>query len=55
MQVVHNINNMEVQFTKRMSEDAISFIKAALEREPSDRATSAELIKHPWITQHMVR
>lgn len=54
-QVVHNINNMEVQFTKRMSEDAISFISSALERNPFDRATTAELIKHPWITQHMVR
>lgn len=54
-QVVHNINNMQVQYTKRMSEDAIDFIKGALERIPHDRVTSMELIKHPWIQQHMVR
>lgn len=53
-QVVHNINNMDVQYTKRMSEDAVSFIKSALEKHPHDRATSTELIKHPWILQHMV-
>lgn len=53
-QVVHNINNAEVQFGKRMSEDAIDFIKSALERQPHDRATTTELIKHPWIIQHMV-
>lgn len=54
-QVVHNINNMQVTFPKKLSEDSVSFITAALERLPADRATSAELIKHPWITQHMVR
>lgn len=54
-QVVHNINNMEVPFGKRVSEDAIDFMKGALERNPGDRATTTELIKHPWIQQHMVR
>lgn len=53
-QVVHNINNLAVQYPKRMSEDAISFIKGALERIPGERATTTELIKHPWIMQHMV-
>jgi aurora kinase len=53
-QVVSNINNLEVQYPKRMSEDAIDFIKSALERIPHDRATTTELIKHPWIMQHMV-
>jgi serine/threonine protein kinase len=54
-QVVHNINNMQVQYTKKMSEDAIDFIRSALEKIPHARATSTELIKHPWVTQHMVR
>jgi hypothetical protein len=40
---------------KRMSDEAFSFISAALERDPGDRATSSELIRHPWITQHTVR
>jgi hypothetical protein len=54
-QVVHNINHLEIAYPKRMSEDAISFMKAALERFPGERATTTELIKHPWIQQHMVR
>lgn len=53
-QVVHNINHMEVPFPKRMGEEAIDFIKGALERNPLERCTTTELIKHPWITQHMV-
>jgi len=53
-QVVQNINNMQVSFPKRVSEEAIDFIKGALERVPADRATTMELIKHPWIQQHMV-
>lgn len=53
-QVVQNINNMQVQYPKKMSEDAIDFIKGALARIPHDRATTTELIKHPWIQQHMV-
>jgi serine/threonine protein kinase len=54
-QVVHNINNLEVHYPKRLTEDASSFIKGALERNPGDRMTSTELIKTPWIMQHMVR
>lgn len=53
-QVTHNINNMHVQYGKKMSEDAIDFMKGALERSPHDRSTTTELIKHPWVQQHMV-
>lgn len=53
-QVTHNINNMQVQYSKKMSEDAVDFIKGALERIPHERATTTELIKHPWVQQHMV-
>lgn len=53
-QVVHNINTMQLNFPKRVSEDAANFISGALERNPADRATTAELIKHPWVMQHMV-
>jgi aurora kinase len=53
-QVVKNINSKEVVYPKKMSEDCIDFVKAALHRDPHERATSAELIKHPWINLHMV-
>lgn len=54
-QVVANIYKKEVHFTKKMSEESVSFIKAALERNPENRATTDELIKNPWIKLHMVR
>lgn len=53
-QVVKNINTKEVAYPKKMSDEMISFCKAALERHPENRATTAELIKHPWIMLHMV-
>lgn len=53
-QVVKNINSKEVAYPKKMSEECVDFIKAALHRDPQDRATTSELIKHPWITLHMV-
>jgi serine/threonine protein kinase len=53
-QVVKNINSLEVKYPKKMSEECVEFVKAALQRNPEDRATSHELIKHPWISLHMV-
>jgi serine/threonine protein kinase len=53
-QVVTNINSMEVKYPKKMSDECVEFVKAALQRNPEDRATSQELIRHPWITLHMV-
>eukprot|EP00879_Flechtneria_rotunda_P011148 GHRR01011646.1.p1 GENE.GHRR01011646.1~~GHRR01011646.1.p1 ORF type:complete len:223 (+),score=63.45 GHRR01011646.1:1077-1745(+) len=54
-QVVANINHMEVKYPKKMSEECIDFIKLALQRHPENRATTQELIKHPWISLHMRR
>ncbi|KAF8058341.1 aurka-a [Scenedesmus sp. PABB004] len=53
--VIKNINSMEVKYPKKMSEECVSFISRALQRHPEDRATTAELLKHPWIGLHMVR
>lgn len=42
------------RYPKKMSDECVDFIKKALQRDPADRSTAKELIKHPWITIHMV-
>lgn len=53
-QVVKNINSMEIKYPKKMSDEMIEFCKAALQRDPANRATAAELMKHAWISLHSV-
>eukprot|EP00878_Enallax_costatus_P038186 GHUV01043353.1.p1 GENE.GHUV01043353.1~~GHUV01043353.1.p1 ORF type:complete len:144 (-),score=26.46 GHUV01043353.1:679-1110(-) len=53
-QVVKNINTKDVQYPKKMSEEMMDFCKLALQRDPQNRATTAELIKHHWVTLHSV-
>jgi serine/threonine protein kinase len=38
-----------------MSEEQREFVDWALQRNPADRPTVAELLQHPWITLHQVR
>ena len=40
-------------FPHYISEGAKDFLKKSLEKDPSKRATSAQLLEHPWITTHL--
>lgn len=45
-----NLNYSEEEFDV-VSESAVDFIKALLVKEPEDRATAEECLKHPWLAQ----
>lgn len=38
---------------KIFSKEFCDFLEKALKKNPDERATISELIKHPWITEHM--
>ncbi|KIZ01593.1 aurora kinase, other [Monoraphidium neglectum] len=45
----------KVQYPSKMSEEQRDFVDWALQRNPADRPTVAELLQHPWITLHQRR
>ena len=49
------IRNGSPQFPRTMSEDARSFITAALTKDPKVRPTILQLLHHPWINTYRAR
>jgi len=51
-EIVHEIMKKEIQWHKqryKYSKEAVDFMKALLQRDPSKRLTAAEAIAHPWV------
>ena len=53
VQTIINISSAEPKFPANMSPGAVSFIRAALQKDREDRPTMEQLSMHPWIVEQM--
>jgi serine/threonine protein kinase len=49
------IRTQSPTFPSSLSDDARSFVKAALSKDPSVRPTILQLLNHPWVSAHRAR
>lgn len=47
--ILEAIKTRELEYPAHLSEGAVSFLKAALARNPAQRATAKQLMTHPWV------
>eukprot|EP01125_Pyxidicula_operculata_P019319 TRINITY_DN699_c0_g1_i1.p1 TRINITY_DN699_c0_g1~~TRINITY_DN699_c0_g1_i1.p1 ORF type:complete len:361 (+),score=55.91 TRINITY_DN699_c0_g1_i1:290-1372(+) len=51
-QLLGLITKNEIKYPKYLSSDAVSFLKALLQKNPDDRITIDDIFLHPWIVKH---
>ncbi|WIA42674.1 hypothetical protein OEZ86_008634 [Tetradesmus obliquus] len=51
-ETLYKIKTQEVSYPAELSEGAADFIRAALVRNPEQRASLQDLLQHPWLLRH---
>jgi serine/threonine protein kinase len=51
-ETLYKIKTQEVAYPNELSEGAADFIRAALVRNPEQRASLQDLLQHPWLLRH---